>query len=198
MKKFLPHIAVTLFVMQLLLMLVSWLLSAAFPESGIRSLLSSEGLRWFFGHFSHQLATPVLLCLLLLTMAYGVFRRSGILSYHASFRERRALTMTLLLAVVAVAVILLLTAVPHAVMLSAMGTLWPSPFSRALLPMLCFIVIALTAFYGIMAGYLNNLSDVYDALLDGIRQGAPLLLFYLLIAQLYLSVCYTLPVGIPS
>ena len=196
MKKILPHIAVTLFVAQLLLMLVSWLLSAAFPDSGIRSLLSSEGLRWFFGHFSHQLATPLLLCLLLLTMAYGVFRRSGILTYRATFRERRALTMTLLLAVVAVAVILLLTAVPHAVMLSAMGTLWPSPFSRALLPMLCFIVIALTAFYGIMAGYLNNLSDVYDALLYGIRQGAPLLLFYLLIAQLFLSVCYTLPVGI--
>ena len=196
MKKILPHIAVTLFVAQLLLMLVSWLLSAAFPDSGIRSLLSSEGLRWFFGHFSHQLATPLLLCLLLLTMAYGVFRRCGILTYRATFRERRALTMTLLLAVVAVAVILLLTAVPHAVMLSAMGTLWPSPFSRALLPMLCFIVIALTAFYGIMAGYLNNLSDVYDALLYGIRQGAPLLLFYLLIAQLFLSVCYTLPVGI--
>lgn len=174
-------------------MLVSWLLSAAFPDSGIRSLLSSEGLRWFFGHFSHQLATPVLLCLLLLIMAYGIFRRCGILSYHSSFRERRALTMTLLLAVVAVILMLLLTAVPHAVMLSAMGTLWPSPFSRALLPMLCFIVIALTAFYGLMAGYLSNLSDVYDALLDGIRQGAPFLLFYLLIAQLYLSLCYTLP-----
>ena len=193
MKKFLPHIAVTLFVAQLLLMLVSWLLSAAFPDSGIRSLLSSEGLRWFFGHFSHQLATPVLLCLLLLIMAYGIFRRCGILSYHSSFRERRALTMTLLLAVVAVILMLLLTAVPHAVMLSAMGTLWPSPFSRALLPMLCFIVIALSAFYGLMAGYLSNFSDVYDALLDGIRQGAPFLLFYLLIAQLYLSLCYTLP-----
>ena len=193
MKRFLPHIALTLFVAQLLLMLVSWLLSAAFPDSGIRSLLSSEGLRWFFGHFSHQLATPVLLCLLLLIMAYGIFRRCGILSYHSSFRERRALTMTLLLAVVAVILMLLLTAVPHAVMLSAMGTLWPSPFSRALLPMLCFIVIALSAFYGLMAGYLSNFSDVYDALLDGIRQGAPFLLFYLLIAQLYLSLCYTLP-----
>ena len=191
-----PHIAITLFLTQLLLMLVSWLLSAAFPESGIRSLLSSEGLRWFFGHFSHQLATPVLLCLLLVIMAYGVFRRCGALSYQATFRERRALTMTLLLAVVALVLILLLMAIPHAVMLSAMGTLWPSPFSRALLPMLCFIVIALTAFYGIMAGYLNNLTDVYDALLYGIRQGAPLLLFYLLIAQLFLSVCYTLPVGI--
>ena len=59
--------------------------------------------------------------------------------------------------------------------------------------MLCFVVIALSAFYGLMAGYFDNLSDVYEAMLDGIRQGAALLLFYLLIAQLYLSLCFTLP-----
>ena len=192
MKKLLPHIAVTLFVAQLLVMLVSWLLSAVFPDSGIRSLLSAEGLRWFFGHFSHMLATPLLVCLLLLTMAYGVFSRCGLLSYQSSFRERRALTMTLVLAVVAVLLLLLMAAVPHAVMLSATGSLWPSPFSRALLPLLSFFVIALGAFYGIMAGHFANLSHVYEAILDGIRQGAALLLFYLLGVQLYLSVIYIL------
>jgi aminobenzoyl-glutamate transport protein len=191
-KKFLPHIAFTLFVAQLLLMLVSWLLSAAFPDSGIRSLLSGEGMRWFFGHFSHQLATPVLVCLVLVLMAYGVFRHCGLLHYRSTYRERRALTMTLVLTVVAVVLILLMAAIPHAVMLSVTGSLWPSPFSRALLPLLAFIVIALSAFYGIMAGHFANLSNVYDALLDGIRQGAALFLFYLLILQLYLSVCYTI------
>ena len=30
--------------------------SAAFPNDQVRSLLSSEGLRWFFGHFSEILA----------------------------------------------------------------------------------------------------------------------------------------------
>ncbi len=190
MKKFLPHIAFTLFVAQLLLMLVSWLLSAAFPDSGIRSLLSGEGMRWFFGHFSHQLATPVLVCLVLVLMAYGTFRHCGLLHYRSTYRERRALTMTLLLTVVAVMLLVLLAAIPHAVMLSVTGSLWPSPFSRALLPLLSFIVIVLSAFYGIMAGHFANLSNVYDALLDGIRQGAALLLFYLLIVQLYLSVCY--------
>ena len=192
MKKFLPHIAFTLFVAQLLLMLVSWLLSAAFPDSGIRSLLSGEGMRWFFGHFSHQLATPVLVCLVLILMAYGTFRHCGLLHYRSTYRERRALTMTLLLTVVAVMLLVLLAAIPHAVMLSVTGSLWPSPFSRALLPLLSFIVIALSAFYGIMAGHFANLSNVYDALLDGIRQGAALLLFYLLTIQLYLSVFYIL------
>ena len=190
MKKFLPHIAFTLFVTQLLVMLVSWLLSAAFPNSGIRSLLSGKGLRWFFGHFSHMLATPVMVCLVLVLMAYGVFHRCGVLHYHSTFRERRALTMALLLAVVAVVLLLLMSAIPHAVLLSATGSLWPSPFSRALLPLLAFIVIAVSAFYGIMAGHFANLSNVYDALLDGIRQGATLFLFYLLIVQLYLSAYY--------
>lgn len=100
--------------------------------------------------------------------------------------------MTLLLTVVAVVLLLLMTAIPHAVMLSVTGSLWPSPFSRALLPLLAFIVIALSAFYGIMAGHFVNLSNVYEAMLDGIRQGAALLLFYLLSVQLYLSVFYIL------
>jgi aminobenzoyl-glutamate transport protein len=192
MKRFLPYIALTLFVLQLLTMLVSWLLSAAFPDSGIRSLLSGEGLRWFFGHFIHLLATPVLVCLILVLLAYGTFRHCGLLLYRSTFRERRALTMTLLLTVVAVLLLLLMAAIPHAVMLSVTGSLWPSPFSHALLPLLAFIVIVLSAFYGMMAGHFVNLSNVYEAMLDGIRQGAALLLFYLLGVQLYLSVFYIL------
>lgn len=192
MKRFLPYIALMLFVLQLFTMLVSWLLSAAFPDSGIRSLLSGEGLRWFFGHFSHLLATPVLVCLILVLLAYGTFRHCGLLLYRSTFRERRALTMTLLLTVVAVLLLLLMAAIPHAVMLSVIGSLWPSPFSHALLPLLAFIVIVLSAFYGMMAGHFVNLSNVYEAMLDGIRQGAALLLFYLLGVQLYLSVFYIL------
>jgi aminobenzoyl-glutamate transport protein len=192
MKRFLPYIALMLFVLQLLTMLVSWLLSAAFPDSGIRSLLSGEGLRWFFGHFSHLLATPVLVCLILVLLAYGTFRHCGLLLYRSTFRERRALTMTLLLTVVAVLLLLLMAAIPHAVMLSVTGSLWPSPFSHALLPLLTFIVIVLSVFYSMMAGHFVNLSNVYEAMLDGIRQGAALLLFYLLGVQLYLSVFYIL------
>ena len=192
MKRIFSHIALTLFVLQLLTMLVSWLLSAVYPVSGIHSLLSGEGLRWFFGSFADMLATPVLVWIILLSMGYGMLRRCGLLSYRATFRERRARTMTLLLLVIYVGVILLLTVAPHAILLSATGQLWPSPFSRALVPVIAFSVISLCAFYGIIAGYLDTLSDVYDAALYGIRLAAPLLLFYLLLAQLYLSFWYSL------
>ena len=186
-KRFLPHIAFLLLAAQVLLMLVSWLLSAAIPASGVRSLLSSEGLRWFLGHFSDVLGTPVLLCLLLLLMAYGCLRGCGILRYKSSYRQNRALMITLFLSVVYVAVVILLGMMPHAILLSATGTLWPSPFSAAIVPLLAFGITLLSAVYGYVAGSYRNMSDIYQSTINGIRNGAPFLLFYVLIGQLYYS-----------
>ena len=52
-------------VMQVLLFLVSWLINAAMPESKVRSLLGSEGIRWFFGSFVDNVATSPLVWLLI-------------------------------------------------------------------------------------------------------------------------------------
>jgi aminobenzoyl-glutamate transport protein len=186
----LPHIAFSLLAAQLLLMLVSWLLSAAIPTSGVRSLLSSEGLRWFLGHFSDVLGTPLLLCLLLLLMAYGCLKGCGILHFKSSYRQNRALIITLSLLFVYVGVIVLLVMIPHAVLLSATGLLWPSPFSAAIVPMLAFGITLLCAVYGYVAGTYCNMSDVYQSLISGIREGAPFLLFYVLLGQLYYSLQY--------
>jgi aminobenzoyl-glutamate transport protein len=193
LKKYLPHIAFLLFAAQLLLMLVSWLLAAAIPTSGVRSLLSSEGLRWFLGHFSNVLGTPVLLCLLLLLMAYGCLKGCGILHFKSSYRQSRALIITLLLLVVYVSAIVLLVAIPHAVLLSATGLLWPSPFSAAIIPLLAFGITLLSAVYGYVAGIYRKMADVYQALVDGIRDGAPWLLFYVLSGQLYYSLQFIMP-----
>ena len=194
MKRFLPHIALTLVVVQLLIMLVSWLLSAAFPTSGIRSLLSSEGLRWLMGHFSQLLATSLLAWLLLCAMAWGCLLRSGLLVRPTNYRERRAQLMALLLLAVIVGVMLLLTVVPHAVLLSAVGGLWPSPFSASLVPVVAFSITLVSAFYGLVSGRFENMSAVYDAVLFGIRQGAPLFLFYVLVIQIYESFMFVLSI----
>ena len=174
-------------------MLVSWLLAAAIPTSGVRSLLSSEGLRWLLGHFSSMLGTPVLLCLLLLLMAYGSLKGCGILHFKSSYRQSRALIITLLLLVTYVGVIVLLVMIPHAVLLSATGSLWPSPFSAAIVPLIAFGVTLLSAVYGYVAGRYCNMSDVYQSLINGIRYGAPWLLFYVLLGQIYYSLQFILP-----
>ena len=79
---------------------------------------------------------------------------------------------------------------PHAVLLSATGTLWPSPFSASLVPVMAFALLSAAVLYGIVAGTFASLADVYHALLDGLRLSAPLLLFYILLAQLFFSLCF--------
>ena len=182
-----------LFAAQLLLMLVSWLLSAAIPMSGVRSLLSSEGLRWFLGHFSDMLGTPLFLNLLLLLMAFGCLKGCGILHFKTTYRQSRALLIMLLLLVIYIGVIVLLVMIPHAVLLSATGSLWPSPFSAAILPMIAFGVTLLSAVYGYVAGNYCHISDVYQSLIGGIRDGASGLLFYVLLGQLYYSLQFIMP-----
>jgi len=99
-KKRLAYFATTLAMAEVALILFSWIWSAAFPNDQVRSLLSSEGLRWFFGHFSEILATPLMVNILLMGMAYGCLRRCGVLAYSNTYRERRALLMSLGLSVV--------------------------------------------------------------------------------------------------
>ncbi len=192
MKKFLPHIALGLFAAQLLLMLGSWIYSAALPMSGVRSLLSGEGLRWLMGHYADVLATPWLVWLLLWAMAWGVLRRSGLLSWRQGFREQQARWLTLLLLVVLVVAVVLLTLTPQAVLLSVTGRLWPSPFSQSLVPFSAFAVLLLGVCYGMLAGPLSSLRQVYGAILDGLRAAAPLLLFYVLVVQLLASLRFVL------
>ncbi|MBQ8154141.1 MAG: AbgT family transporter [Prevotella sp.] len=189
MKKLIPYIALFLLLAELALILVSWLLSAALPNSGVRSMLSGEGIRWFLGHYGTILATPILSWLILAAIAVGCLRSCGVFSHSSpyTYRERRAMLIgggTLLTCGVAV---LLLTVVPHAVLVSATGGLFPSPFSYSLIPVISFSLCAFSIVYGLIAGTFQSLRDVYDSLLCGIRWAAPCVLFYILLIQFYES-----------
>lgn len=189
MKRIFPYIALVLALAEVLLILLSWFLSAALPNSGVRSILSGEGIRWFMGHFSDMLATPVLVWIVLLAMAFGSFSQCGICksseggSQTKSYRERRALLISGVTLAMCVIVMLLLTVAPHAILLSATGSLFPSPFLASLLPVIAFSVCASSIIYGVIAGTYNSLSAVYESLLYGIRWAAPCLLFYILLIQ---------------
>ena len=56
--------------------------------------------------------------------------------------------------------------------------------------MVAFAVVLLSTCYGMISGRLDNLRDVYEALLDGLRSAAPLFLFYVLVVQIYESLIY--------
>ena len=176
-----------LLIAEVVLILLSWILSAMRVE-GARSLLSGEGIRWFFGNFTSMVASPWLVWLLLLMIALGCLHKSGLyrLPRH-SYRDRMALRITIVFFALYVGVILLLTAVPHSVLLSSTGSLFPSPFSRSIIPVLSFGIILISVSFGMVSGRFQNLADVLDALSFGCRKGAPLFIFYILLIQLYES-----------
>ena len=65
MKRLLAYLVLALALAEVVLVLASWLLSATMAGN-VRSLLSSEGVRWFFGGFTTMLASPWLVWLVLL------------------------------------------------------------------------------------------------------------------------------------
>ena len=176
-----------LLIAEAVLILISWILSAM-RVIGVRSLLSGEGVRWFFGNFTSMVASPWLACLVLMLVALGCLQKCGLFSRpHTSYRDRMALRLTIIFLVIYVGVILLLTAVPHAVLLSSTGNLFPSPFSRSIVPLLSFGIILISVSFGLVSGRFQTLSDVLDALSFGCRKGAPLFIFYILVIQLFKS-----------
>ena len=182
-----------LLIAEVALILLSWILSAAGVE-GVRSLLSGEGVRWFVGDFTRTMASPLLAWLILLMIAVGAFLRSGLISlWHEgrlrmmSYRDRTAFRVALVLMVAYIVAILLLAVVPHAVLLSASGALFPSPFSRSIVPFVAFGITLVSIAFGMVSGRMQSLSDVLEALTYGIRRYASLILFYIFCIQLYQS-----------
>ena len=179
--------ALVILIAQAVLIILSWLLSAMGQE-GVRSLLSSEAIRWFVGSFSAMTGSPLLLWLLLLLSAAGCVRQSGagaLLSRHRSlgYRHRIAVRVALFFLMAYIVILALLTLVPHAILLSATGQLFPSAFSRNLLPIIAFGVIVFCVAFGVMAGRLKSLGDVLQSLSFGIARGASLVILYILLIQ---------------
>ena len=194
---------------QLALILLSWLITAAFPELPIRSLLSSEGVRWFFGSFTANQLTPLLAWFITAAMAVGACVRSrlwaafctkmsGLLHRRDStdgrqglhYRERIGLRLALAEFMVYVIIMLLLTVVPHAILLSVTGELFPSAFSSSLIPSLSFVLIVMSLSYGVASGTVDSVARMHRVLVGGLEAGARIVPAYVIGVQLYMSLLY--------
>ena len=176
---------------QCVLVIVSWLLQAMRLE-GVRSMLSSEGIRWFIGGFSDIVASRLLAWLLLLLIALGSLQQSGVVAFFTtkgerSFRDRLALRVALGFLAIYAVVICMLTLTPHAILLSVKGSLFPSSFSRSIVPIVCFALTLFSVVYATMSGNKKTGEDILGILSYGIRQGAPLIIIYILAIQFYAS-----------
>ena len=206
-SRLISYVALVLILAQVALFGVSWLITAAHPEAVMHSLLSSEGLRWFFGRFVYNLATPVLVWMLLLSVAYGAVSSSGlghVLRQKVSsclsdgkrqreaspltYRQRFALQVVMAECCLVVFIMLLLTAVPHAVLLSVTGQLFPSSFSASIVPVVAFSFSLFGVTYGAMSGRFHSVPEVFRSISAGMAPTTPLWLLYILATELYFSI----------
>lgn len=187
--------ALTACVLQVLLIVLSWLMTAAAPDLYMRSMLGGEGLRWIFGHFMENMQSPLLVWLLLFGVAYGTVKGSGIVGamrkkQDNDYRTRIALQVVAWEAVALVVVLALLTLMPHAVLLSAVGRLFPSSFTNGFVPVLAFAVGAMSLTYGFMVGKLKTVYDAFLLMSGGVAAVAPLVVVYVFVAELYHSILF--------
>lgn len=180
---------------QILTILVSWLITATLPTLPVRSLLGSEGIRWFFARFTDNLASPLLVWIILAGMALGVLRLSGLSKalrhlQQNEYRQRFALKLVLFEVVVFAIVIGLLTLIPQAILLGVTGHLFPGSFSQSIVAILCFIGCATSITFGLQSGTFRTLTDIFKALSSGIGSLAPWIVVYVIAAQLYHSILF--------
>ena len=190
--KYIARLAVVLGVCQLIAVLGSWIFKAVNPELPIRSLLSAEGIRWMVRSIGDNLAGRGLVWLLLGSMAFGSVKFCGILDVPRkwkamSFWDRFGVMVALAELLVIVVLTLLLTVLPHAVLLGVTGNLYPSSFSKSLFFIICLSVCFISVSFGVVSSRLRSLEEVCDCLVAGIAYTLPLWLIYVLAIELYAS-----------
>lgn len=210
MRNKLGYIVLVLLVAQLALILLSWLVTAAFPELPMRSVLSSEGIRWFFGSFVSNQLSPLLIYFIMAVMAVGACVRSRLYDalretlsntrsslttssnhqHKVHYREKVGLRIALVEFIVYVIIMVLLTAIPHAILLSVTGQLFPSSFSSSFIPSLSLIIIIMSLTYGVAIGTIDSVAKMHKVLVGGLEVGSRLVPTYVVGIQLYMSIKY--------
>ena len=165
------------------LMLASWIITSANPDLPMRSLLSSEGIRWLFGLSASHLANPVGVWLLLLSFTFGAVRESGVKELfrrdkQLTYRQRFALRLTLVEA-----------------LLGVTGTLLTGSFIHGAIPLLLLSITVMSLTYGMVSGTIASLSKAFDAMATGVRAFAPAFVLYVFATELIASACFVFSVG---
>jgi hypothetical protein len=190
-------ITCSLLLLQIMVVILSWMIKTIYPEFNGRSLLSGEGVRWFLGNFTNNVASNILVWIILIGLSWGAIHASHILqvfkrSHTLSYRERLGFRVVLIEIMIWFIVIVLLSFIPHAAMLSITGQLFPSSFSKSIVPLIAFIALFSSITYGLIIGRLRKGNLIIEALSNGIKQIAPYIIIYIILVQLIYSIKFVL------
>jgi p-aminobenzoyl-glutamate transporter AbgT len=198
-RQILAWTAFALAMAQTVLVLLSWIFSATIGGLRIHSLIGSEGIRWFFGHFTDNLAQPLLVWIILLMIAVGCISESGFIGavrrlftsrQSVTYRERLGIQFSILIILIIAIVVVLLTLIPHAILLSLTGNLFPSSFSASIIPIAAFTMVSVGIMFGLLSGNFSSIVDVVNSLTAGTSSTVPFFLFYILGVELYFMILF--------
>lgn len=200
LNNILSYAIAALAILELLLVVLSWIVCTAFPESSFHTLLSSEGIRWFFGTFTSNLCSDILVWMLLVSTALGCIAKSKMprtvwnLFRHRkiAYRERIALTVCFAEAMVYLFVMAMLACMPQAILLSVTGTLFPSAFSISIVASISFLIIVMGSTYGCVSRSFRSIPCWVESLSYGLRRFSILFVFYIFAVQFVNSVKFVL------
>lgn len=189
-------IVLCIVICELILIVGSWLGSAT--SHHVTSLLSAEGVRWYVGSYSEVLSKPFLVWMLSVGIAFGIVWRSNIFpslirlfrSEQMEYIERLSIRASLVVLGCLVAVVLFLIFAPHAVLLSATGTISNSSFLSGFVTIASFVFSITALTYGLCASKFKTLVNVFEAMVDGVKEIVPFIILYLFIAHLILTIQY--------
>lgn len=189
------YTCLVLFVLQIAVVMGSWVASVLYPELAIRSMFVGESVRWFWSTLADNMSSTILVWLLLSGAMAELFVGGGLSKAIVSYKqttdyERMALMVVAWELVAMFMVLFLLAFVPHAVLLSALGTITPNSYLDSFVIMLIVGVCIMSLTYGMVTGRYASFVDAYGAAASGVATTAPLVIVYLLAAELYCSVVW--------
>lgn len=178
----------------------SWLGSAmGLP---VRNLFSGEGIRWFYAHLHESLTTPLFRVVIPVVLVVGAFMRSGLgrllgglcrmrqADKWVTYRQRTALLVAGIFFVAYFVAMLLLILAPQAVLLSAMGHIFPSPFAYGMIPVSTLGLQITALIYARLSNHLHGLGESLSVLYWGIRSYAAWIFIAILAAQVLNTITY--------
>ena len=191
----------------ILLLVAVWLLSwivdiaATFmdTDSGLASLVSSEGIRWAIRNAMPSFNNIPWGSIMLLITAYGLLQGAGIIRFFAHITKRQPLTrmeirsfLFSISALILYAVALYVATMTRwNILLGVTGTLENSSFISGLPLLLFFGVLVASLVYGFLYGNYRSAIDVASSLGNSFTQFVPALIALLPASAVVASIGYT-------
>lgn len=199
-NRFPSTLSIVFFLLTLALALFSWI-GSIYGLGEVQSLLSAEGIRWVLGHVvENYVQSPVLGMVLVLFMGLGIVRRSGMYDAVKRFsgrnrlvsrKERRALTMSIGVLLLYLAVLILSMLLPWNLYWNITGGWLHSPFSKGLVYLLSVGVGLAGMVYGYVSDSFRRLADVVEGMSSMIAERSFCFVSLFFIIQFFSSLDYT-------